>query len=327
MNPLKKIFNASKQNRPALEISGRSACGRMCDYCPQSEYNFSYKKIDSENSKLTLSQVIKIQKNIPIDTVIHWTGFVEPLELKDFSLICSFLHEKGYSQLLGTTLTGYKENINFLFDNFNIFDAGISLHLPDDEGLMKGKFDEQYSDNVNKLLRSLKEDSSSIHVSIALIGETFHRNILSVVEQYKHDFSITKTRALSTRSGLIDIKKFGYKDSKKLNKITGPYYCSIQRLNQGVLLPNGLVSICCQDFGLKHILGSLQDSNLEQLYSSIEQDSLLSGQFMAGEMEPCIHCEYYLPFAINNSFYKKIARYTPDFVKDYVNKYRNKTAI
>lgn len=98
------------------------------------------------------------------------------------------------------------------------FHAGISLHLPDDKGLMKDKFDDHYTDNVNKLLRSLKEGLFLINFSIALIGGTFHRNILSVVEHYKHNFSITKTRALSTRSGLIYIKKFGYKESINLKK-------------------------------------------------------------------------------------------------------------
>jgi hypothetical protein len=150
--------------------------------------------------------------------VIHQTGFAEPLELNDFSLISSYFHEKGNSLLLGTTFTEHKDNINFVINNFDIFHAGISLHLPDDKGLMKDKFDDHYTDNVNKLLRFLKESLFLINFLIALIGETFHRNILTVVEHYKHNFSITKTRVLSTRSDLIYIKKFRYKEGKNLKK-------------------------------------------------------------------------------------------------------------
>lgn len=77
-------------------------------------------KSDSENVKLTLSKE-KNSKKIPLDMVIHQTGISEPLELNDFSLISSYFHEKGNSQLLGTTFTEHKDNINFVFNNFDIF--------------------------------------------------------------------------------------------------------------------------------------------------------------------------------------------------------------
>jgi sulfatase maturation enzyme AslB (radical SAM superfamily) len=321
------IFNASKQVRPALEISGRSACGRMCDYCPQTEFNSAYKKIDPENKRLTLDQIVLMQKNIPVDTVIHWTGYVEPLELKEFSKIVSYLNKKGYSQLLGTTLTGHDDNINFVIKNFTMFDAGISLHLPDNEGLMKGRFDNVYADNVEQLLRALQGNKLAIKVSIALIGESFHKNILRIVEQYKYEFQVSKTRALSSRSGLIDINKFGYKITNNLKKVDGPYYCSIQRLNQGVLLPNGLVSLCCQDFGLNLILGSLVETNLEKLYSRIETEVVLREDFKTGIMEPCAKCEYYLPYASNTTLYKKLVKCIPLPIRNYLNKLRIRNSI
>lgn len=321
------IFSASKQPRPALEISGRSACGRMCDYCPQTEYNLAYKKIDPVNQKLTLDKIVQIQKNIPLNTVIHWTGYVEPLELKEFSEIVSFLSKQGYSQLLGTTLTGYDENINFVIKNFMMFDAGISLHLPDNKGLMKGKFDKFYAERIEKLLQALQGSSMKKDVSIALIGESFHKSIKEVIEKYKHRFAISRTRALSSRNGLININQFGYKNSRKQSRNEGPYYCSIQRLNQGVLLPNGLVSLCCQDFGLNLILGSLMEKNLEKLYSRIENEAVLRQDFETGLMRPCINCEYYLPYASNATLYKKIVKCIPLPLRNYLNKFRSKKAI
>ena len=62
------------------------------------------------------------------------------------------------------------------------------------------------------------------------------------------------------------------------------------------MLSNGLVTICCQDYGLKGILGSLFEKNLSAIYDEIENDPVKSDLFLNGKFEPCVSCEHYVPF-------------------------------
>ena len=75
--------------------------------------------------------------------------------------------------------------------------------------------------------------------------------------------------------------------------------CTYKRMNQGVLLPNGSVSLCCNDYGLKTILGNLQFDDLNFIYNKIENNPETKAQFSKGEFAGCLGCEHYRDISNN----------------------------
>ena len=70
----------------------------------------------------------------------------------------------------------------------------------------------------------------------------------------------------------------------KKNKI---YHCSYLRLNQGVLLPDGNVNLCCNDYSVGAIIGSLNNTKLDKIYN---QEKILSEDFIYGKNSVCKKC-------------------------------------
>ena len=63
-----------------------------------------------------------------------------------------------------------------------------------------------------------------------------------------------------------------------LNKTNNPIYCNFNLgLTSNVLLPNGEVVLCCMDFGLRHVLGNLQNNTYEEIINSDTRRKILEG--------------------------------------------------
>ncbi len=296
-------FSKSKKQIPSLEFTVSPACAKLCDYCPQTAYIKNYKsKFLNEDKVLTIKTLKGIIKNISKGTIIKWTGFTEPLDCKEFDLMANFLYENKYKQQISTTLLGNKNSQNYYLNNLNQFFEN-TLHLPDNKNLMKGKFNEEYRDYVEKVIRRLH--AQNIKFNIALIGDDFHLSIKekieTLVKELKiHDFLI-KAKHLNTRASNIDPKKFNLIQTDKISTESKNFYCSYQRLNQGVLLPNGKVAICCNDYSMEAIIGDLKKEKLDNIYMSIEKNEKLKKKFIEGNFLPCKNCEHYSPIERKNT--------------------------
>ena len=245
-------FQKSKKNVPHLEISVQVGCGMMCDYCPQVEYIKRYKTLFGKIDKLSYDIFLTMIDNIPIETVIHWTGFTEPLDCLDFPLIVKHLHERGHVQLISTTLYGKNSNQQFFVDNITMFNGGVSLHLPDNSDLMKGKFDNNYINYVDSVFKHLV-NIRDISYSLFLIGSQFHAGIQSLIDRYSDQLDserIITAKYLNTRNDIINPMDYNLRNSSSSISERGSFYCAYRRLNQGVLLPNGTVVLCCQDYNI-----------------------------------------------------------------------------
>ena len=78
-------------------------------------------------------------------------------------------------------------------------------------------------------------------------------------------------------------------NNKKDNQL---FYCSNRRLNQGVLIPDGRVSLCCHDYSLKYFKGDLKNSKLSSIYENKEIYEK-NQDFINGKYNPCKSCEFY----------------------------------
>ena len=199
------------------------------------------------------------------------------------------------SQSISTTLYGSKQNKEFFLQHIDMFKEGITLHLPDGQGYMKGKFDASYGAYVQSVIDKLVAKNFK-KFDIFLIGEDFHPSIKEAVASYKSAYgsqNVIKAKFLNTRNAAIEVNTFGLKNTRALRTEGQTFQCTYKRLNRGVLLPNGSVVICSQDYGLEGVLGSLKTMNLEEIYSVIESSPTMAKQFIGGSFSPCIKCEHY----------------------------------
>ena len=62
---------------PNLEITTRTGCSCMCEYCPQTTFikQYTSKKRDID---MTMETFVKCLDNIPREVDLHFTGYVEP---------------------------------------------------------------------------------------------------------------------------------------------------------------------------------------------------------------------------------------------------------
>ena len=301
MNLEEYSFDKSKSDQPRLEISVKGGCGRLCAYCPQELYITQFKKI-AKGKMLTYDDIVLYSKNIPNETLISWTGYTEPLDCKDFTEIVEHFHQRGLPQLISTTLCGTKKSTAYFVENVDKFSAGISLHVPDNEGLMRGRFDESYAAQLQKVLINIRANPE-IKCDIFLIGDEVHRSIASTVAEACsfQNVEFVSAKYLNTRNSSVDAGKFGLLSSVSQRSSNERFMCSYKRLNRGVLLPNGDVTLCCQDYGLERILGNLKAMSLEDIYKVIENHVQWSEDFKAGRFYPCVKCEHYTTIDNNHT--------------------------
>jgi radical SAM protein with 4Fe4S-binding SPASM domain len=82
-----------------------------------------------------------------------------------------------------------------------------------------------------------------------------------------HSWSI----AAHDRAGILDVEQVKEQPIKFSPKHEHPVKCSKTDLyNQGVLLPNGEVLLCCMDYDKKHVMGNLLEHDYQSLYTNPE---------------------------------------------------------
>lgn len=300
-----KSFILSKRERNCLEVTVKKGCGLMCSYCPQKEYIKNYKtKQANQDGVLRMDTFSRCMQNVDTSTIIKWTGFTEPFENKEFRDFSQYLYEHKYDQEISTTLHGRKESQDYFLEHIDRFQK-ITLHLPDNSNLMKLKVREDYIELLDNIINKAFRENLCEKITYFLIGDEFHEDVIRVIKKALYDGKIKHKQihaaeVLNTRNSNIDISKISIKriksrDTSEITNKNNAFYCAYRRLNQGVMLPSGDVVICCQDYSIDFILGSLLEKNLLDLYQVIESDEKLKSDFLNGSFNPCVKCEHYLP--------------------------------
>jgi radical SAM protein with 4Fe4S-binding SPASM domain len=272
----------------------------MCEYCPQTLIN-SERRRKNIDRKLEFDNFKKLMQNVSNKTQIHWSGYSEPLAHENFPEFANYLKENNYRQIISTTMFGRKNSEKFMseFDGFK----SVTFHLPDDKNLMKLKIKEEYLQNLEN---AIKFQASYIkdEVYFLVFGDNFAPEVEKILKKLVKENiilenSIEVRKHLHSRAGSIDVDNLKeVNDVKKDNESyvvdkSKRYYCSHKRLNQGVLLPNGDINLCCHDYSLNSIIGNLHNQNLDDIY---KQKKIFKQGFSQGNNSICQKCEYYEAF-------------------------------
>lgn len=256
-----------------MEITTRIGCGVACTYCPQTKLVTEYLK-RSQECEMSMKTFCACLQKIPKTTAIVFCGMSEPY----LNPICTdmIVHasRQGYSLGLETTLVGMNapdiERLRTVELEY------IALHLPSTEKREFINVDGHY-------LSLLKELTSTV------FPKNYFYHYYGENPRPEINLPGTERIPLHSRSRNITIPGKGLPP-----KTRGPIQCR-RNLQWNVLLPNGDVTLCSSDYGLKHVLGNLLTSDYAALFEGevfrqVEQD-LIDDK---GE----ILCRYCEPFAV-----------------------------
>ncbi len=268
---------------PIIEVTPIIGCSVNCRYCPQAlllrKY---YEKNKKRQSKMTVKDFELYLSKLPIDTIIDFSGFVEPF-LNDESIdMMEFTRDSGRKMTLFTTLRNVDEIIAKRIVQLP-FDM-VVLHLPDIDGFSNIPITDEYKKSLQILIEAKRIDGFSFVTSFNCHGEV-HSDIKTIVEG-----KIRLTGKMMDRAGNLRDED----EVLSTETINGAIKCRRSKyLNHNVLLPDGTLVLCCNDYGLKHIIGNLKESSYEQIMSSDELQKIYKKMLYSEQDELlCRKCIY-----------------------------------
>lgn len=274
-------LNKNNHNILKLEITAKIGCSVQCKYCPQQELYKAYFKDNKKRcSEISLENFEKCINNMPSNTVISFSGFVEP-----------FLHQNGVEMIrlaarhgnhieLYTTFTGLS---TCGFEQIKDIDFDIVvLHTPDENNYANIPITNDYKIIVDEAL-SLKKKDGTKFIYSANCQSRPSKEFLKIAKG-----RIKVTSNLMDRAGII---KDDNLRSSKFKK--GKLKCiRSEEFNQWVLLPDGTVTLCCMDFGLRHPLGNLINNDYNYIVNNEPYNRVVasSKEKYDGEFLLCRNC-------------------------------------
>lgn len=202
---------------------------------------------------MSLEDYKKCIEHTPEDTIITFSGFAEPFLHPHAVDMIRYAADTGRDIQLFTTLVGlnvdqlkYIKDIPFLF---------VVLHLPDEEGYANIPVTDEYKETLEYIL-NLKNNGRPFIDSANCQG-TPDRNILKIIDGRIH----IDNRQLVDRAGNLNNVTLLHSERKN-----GRIFCKMSSdQTHWVLLPDGTVTLCCNDFGMQHVLGNLLESTFLEI--------------------------------------------------------------
>lgn len=269
---LEHVYSYWKLKEPVstLEITTKIGCSIQCSYCPQKVLISEYFKEDRKRDTfMTLEDFKLYLHHTPKDTCISFVGMCEPFLNNECIDMMEYASSQGYQMTVNTTLVGVTTEIaarlkKIKFKQFN-------FHAPDEDGMMRVTLNEEYY-QVVKLLEPMFTD-------VMIFGD-----LKKELTAYLKGRRLVEGKLID-RAGNLD-------NIDHIKELCGGVRCvhTAHRFNQNILLPDGSVVLCCNDYGLSHILGNLKQMDLEQIrlaaMEKVLEEADGNGDFI------CRHCTY-----------------------------------
>jgi len=269
-----------------LEITTKIGCSNMCEYCPQLLLIKKYKeKKGKEVSNLksfkflTLENFKKFIKTIPREIDFHFTGYVEPFDNPECHNLLIESQRQGHILSMNTTLEGltiekYKKIKNLHYKDFRIhmpsatYFEYIGVKIPvkkRDSGQKELK--QSWLDTLEYIIKN-PPNIINFHSHGGC-----HEQALDLVEKMVNEGFVSREK--------LDVLKLPSRENSrsqnkeksgnvKRAKIPEKYNIrgKCHRIFQSVLLPDGRLALCCQDYGLEHVVGNLSKQTWQEFRSS-----------------------------------------------------------
>jgi radical SAM protein with 4Fe4S-binding SPASM domain len=294
---------------PSLEITTQIGCPLMCTFCPQDKLNKAYR---DPIRKMTLETFQTVLSKLTPDYRIIFAGYTEPWANPLCNQFVAFALKQGFKISIYSTL--YNINIDqakelaTLLDQYHDQVVDFWIHYPDRNGNMRGfKYSQEYEQVLNCIqsMRHVRTFSMTMD-SESKIHPSINANV-KPVSWYLH-----------TRADNLDLEDIKGQPVNAPPKYEYIVECTRDKnLKSNILLPNGDVILCCMDYGLKHKLGNLLESSLDQVIDSEERKKVLelSNQLGYTDKLLCKSCNdafCHTPWN-NKKVYEIVLKQDPEF--------------
>jgi len=260
-------------NEYTLEVTTMIGCPLMCTYCPQDSLRDAY---GDDVKYMSLEDFKTVIDKVPTHVRLDFSGQAEPWVNPACTDMFEYAMQKGFRAAIFTTLYNWDETtVHRMGELLMKYAKQIDIfkfHFPDAAGNMRGwKPSEEWEYAYTGMMTILR--AAGIYTeSMAMSDDGVHpaiRHLQGV--GVSHSWSI----AAHDRAGTLDAdqveKQIKEQPISFSPKHQGPVKCRKTDLfNQGVLLPNGEVLLCCMDYDKKHVMGNLLTDKYEDIYTNPE---------------------------------------------------------
>ena len=139
-----------RYSSPIIEVTPKIGCSNNCRYCPQKLLLSRYFKDDcNRKSEMSFDDFKFFLEKIPENTILDWSGFVEPFLNPVTIDMMEYANLKGFEQTLFTTLQGldnetFNRAVRIPFNE-------VILHTADRFGYANIPVTEQYLSMIRKI--------------------------------------------------------------------------------------------------------------------------------------------------------------------------------
>lgn len=247
--------------RHAMEITPKAGCSVHCRYCPQDVFLKQYFSKDRQ-TEMTLEEFRGYLDKLPQDTLIDFAGFVEPFLAKDGVKMVQYAHASGHEVRLFTTLVGL--DIESFHEIEDIPFKLVVLHLPDVHGYAHIPVAEDYLELLRYVVAK-KRPNGEPFVDLANCQDEPDPRVTDIIG---HQIQISWE--LIDRAGNLGDEELRHGGLGQVGEADACYCERSLPLCHNVLLPSGDVVLCCNDFGMRHVLGNLKQQTYEEIMQGEE---------------------------------------------------------
>jgi len=275
----------------SIEVTTKVGCSNVCEYCPQSTLITRYRERigKDKDTMMSLDTFKKCISTMPTDIGLNFTGYVEPFLNPECTDMLIHAFDNGHELLLNTTLMGMSiEDWDRLIKHGVVFQHGVHVHLPSasyfemigakvpakyytaDDGKKYLELDDGYYEVLNHVLNNQMPYWTKFHC---------HGDLHPLLNDLKRYVELD-VRNINSRAMNLLLEK----TEKVPDEINIRGRCP--RIYQNVLLPDGSLGLCCQDYGLDDIVGNLMDNTWEEF-----ENSKRAMDVRANGADLCDYCE------------------------------------
>ena len=256
---------------PCLEITTAipdGGCPVACCFCPADKTAANY----TGPRLMTLETFAACLAKMPAGTDVSFAGYAEPWLNHRATDMCEETARRGVPFRVYTTCVGMNESDVDRLALARPFQ--VTLHLPDVQGYAKIRCDAKYV----AVVRRLKEKLPAV---AAMTMGTLPAALVQV-------FGNLDAAYMHSRAGNVTLTVRQAPPRKR-----GPLRCRPgPELDRNVLLPDGTLTLCCADFGVRHVIGNLLTQSWEEIRAGEPLAKLRAA--MASHDGDCLcrTCEY-----------------------------------
>ncbi len=248
-------FSEHRKKAPIIEVTVQMGCSVNCRYCPQETLLHSYYKQDTRRqSKMSFGEYKVYLDMLPYNCILDFSGFAEPFLNSEAIEMMEYADEQNREMTLFTTLQGL--DMGGLKRIINLQFSYVVLHVADIDGFSRIPVTAEYLEMLDYIIQMKKKDGRPF-VDSANCQSQPSREVLAVTNGKLRIYCEMQDRAGNLEND---------DHSLSFGNQSGELYCDrAVNTDHFVLLPDGTVVLCCNDYGMQHVLGNLKNQSYEDI--------------------------------------------------------------